>query len=213
MKHALALPEGQRIRAVDEALSRPSPTKQALAERIAALLRWIDRSSTRWRGVTMFDETPDALRARKDPLLELGFALDAERRALKDRRDAAEGAALRLRPAWREAVIAEAGRPVAPDANGSLRVTFGRVRGYSPREAVFMRPRTRRSRGVVEKHTGEDPFDVPARVREAFAAQRFGRWTDPGLGPGPGRASSRTATPPAATRAARRSTGRGTWWA
>jgi hypothetical protein len=129
----------------------------------------------------MFDETPDALQAREDPLLTLGFALDAERKTLKDRRDAETGTILRLRPAWRKAVIAEAGRPVAPDANGSLRVTFGRVRGYSPREAVTMAPQTTLA-GAVAKHTGQVPFDLPARVREAFAAKRFGRWADPALG-------------------------------
>ena len=82
---------------------------------------------------------------------------------------------------WRQAVIAEAGRPVAPDANSSLRVTFGRVQGYSPREAVTMTPHTTLA-GAIEKHTGQDPFDLPVRVREAFAARRFGRWADPGLG-------------------------------
>ncbi len=82
----------------------------------------------------MFDETPRALKARRDPLLDLGFALDAERKALKDRRDAAAGATLRLRPAWRKAVIAEAGRPVAPDANSSLRVTL-RPRARATRRA------------------------------------------------------------------------------
>ena len=35
--------------------------------------------------------------------------------------------------------------------------------------------------GVVEKHTGEDPFDVPVKVREAYAAGRFGRWRAAGL--------------------------------
>jgi hypothetical protein len=129
----------------------------------------------------MFDETPETLAARKDPLLDLGFALDAERKALKGRRDAAAGATLLLRPTWRKAVIAEAGRPVAPDANGSLRVTFGRVRGYSPQEAVTMAPQTTLA-GAMGKHTGQDPFDLPARLREAFAAKRFGRWADPALG-------------------------------
>jgi hypothetical protein len=70
---------------------------------------------------------------------------------------------------------------VAPDANSSLRVTFGRVRGYSPREAVTMAPQTTLA-GAVAKHTGEDPFDLPARVRDAFAVKRFGRWADPVLG-------------------------------
>jgi hypothetical protein len=179
VKRALALPARQRIRSVDEAFAGLAGD-DALAGRVAALYDGsrVDDASAR---LSMFDEPPDALRARKDALLDLGFALDAERRALKERRDAAAGAVLRLRPAWRRAVIAEAGRPVAPDANGSLRVTFGRVRGYSPREALRATPHTTLA-GVLEKHTGEDPFDVPLRVREAYAAGRFGRWVDPALG-------------------------------
>jgi len=179
VKRALALPAGQRILAVDDAFGGAADDA-AFDARIAELCgasRVFDLAARK----AMFDETPDALLARKDALLELGFALDAERRALRDRRNAAEGATLRLRPAWRKAVIAHAGRPVATDANGSLRVTFGRVRGYSPREAVFLAPHTTLA-GVIEKHTGEDPFDAPARVREAFAAKRFGRWADPFTG-------------------------------
>jgi len=178
MKRALALPADQRIAAVDAAFGGADDA--ALDARIAQLYgasRVFDLAARK----AMFDEDPEALRARQDPLLDLGFALDAERKALKERRDAAAGATLRLRPAWRKAVIAEAGHPVAPDANSSLRVTFGRVRGYSPREAVTMAPHTTLA-GAVEKHTGQDPFDLPARVREAFAAKRFGRWADPVLG-------------------------------
>jgi hypothetical protein len=179
VKRALALPAGQRIAAVDAAFGG-APDDAALDAAIGRLYassRVFDLAARK----AMFDETPEALRARRDALLELGFALDAERKALKDRRDAASGATLRLRPAWRKAVIAEAGRPVAPDANGSLRVTFGRVRGYSPREAVTMAPHTTLA-GAMEKHTGEEPFDLPARVREAFVAGRFGRWADPAHG-------------------------------
>ncbi len=175
---ALALPAGQRLAPVDALFG--GLTGEALAARLDALYagsRVFELAARR----AMFDETRDALRAREDPLLRLGLALDEERLVLKRRRDAASGAALEHRPAWRRAVAAHAGRPVAPDANGSLRVTFGRVEGYAPREAVLMAPRTTLA-GVVAKHTGEDPFDVPARIREAFAAGRFGRWRDAGLG-------------------------------
>jgi hypothetical protein len=129
----------------------------------------------------MFEETPDALRARHDPLIDLGFALDAERLALKSRRDVANGATLRLRPAWRKAVIAQAGKPVAPDANGSLRVTFGRVQGYTPREALTALPQTTLA-GVMQKHTGQDPFEVPEKIRRAYEEKRFGRWLAEDLG-------------------------------
>jgi hypothetical protein len=179
VKRALALPAGQRIRAVDEAFAGASEDG-ALDARVAQLTEAspvLDLAERK----AMFDEKPETLKARQDPLLDLGFALDAERSALKERRDTQAGAILRLRPAWRKAAIAAAGHPVAPDANSSLRVTFGRVRGYSPREAVTMAPQTTLA-GAVEKHTGEDPFDLTVGVREAFAAKRFGRWADAALG-------------------------------
>jgi hypothetical protein len=175
---ALALPRDQRLKPIDDLFG--GLEGEALARRIADLYagsRVFDPAVRK----AMFDEAPDALRARRDPLLDLGLAIDGERRALKARRDVASGATLRLRPVWRKAVIALAGKPVAPDANSSLRVTFGRVAGYTPREAVRMTPHTSLA-GVIEKHTGQDPFDAPLRLREAFAAKRFGRWVDPSLG-------------------------------
>jgi hypothetical protein len=179
VKRALALPRDQRIAAVD-ALFAAAADDAALDATIGSLYaasRVFDLASRK----AMFEENPEALRARQDPLLTLGFAIDEERKALKERSDAAEGATLRLRPVWRRAVTSEAGRPIAPDANGSLRVSFGRVRGYSPREAVTMSPHTTLA-GAVDKHTGVEPFDLPASVREAYQLKRFGRWADSATG-------------------------------
>ena len=66
-----------------------------------------------------------------------------------------------------------------PDANSTLRFTFGNVRGYSPVDGVeYQVPTT--LRGVMEK---EDPnsweFAVPARLKEIYAKQLYGagqRW-------------------------------------
>jgi hypothetical protein len=178
LRRALALPPDQRIAAIDALFAG---LDEAAAGRkvddLYAQSRVFDLATRK----TMFDERPEALRARKDPLVDLGFALDADRLALKARRDTATGATLRLRPAWRRAVIAEAGRPVAPDANSSLRVTFGRVEGYTPREALTASPQTTLA-GLIEKHTGQEPFNAPAKVREAVAAGRVGRWGVASLG-------------------------------
>ena len=116
----------------------------------------------------MFDETPAQLRARKDPLVNLGLALAEEISAIERRDESWKGAISRARPAWRRAVMAHAGKPVAFDANGTLRVSFGHVGGYQPRDGVVFTPQTTLS-GLVAKHTGEEPFNVPQRVREAAA--------------------------------------------
>jgi hypothetical protein len=128
----------------------------------------------------MFNETPEQLKARKDPLIDLAFELDAERRELRDRRNRWSGATLRLRPTWRRAVQSMNGKPMAPDANSTLRVTFGKVVGYSPRDGLMATPQTTLS-GVMAKHTGEGEYNVPAHIRDAVAERRFGRWVDSAL--------------------------------
>jgi hypothetical protein len=128
----------------------------------------------------MFEESAEQLRERRDPLLDLAFALDRELRALEEREDRFRGAVSRLRPRWQRAVIAHAGKPVAPDANGTLRVAFGKVQGYSPRDGVWMLPQTTVS-GAAAKHTGDEPFNLPRELLAAAPAAPGSRWADPRL--------------------------------
>ena len=67
-----------------------------------------------------------------------------------------------------------------PDANGTLRLTFGTVRGYSPEDAVYKSPATTLS-GVVAKTTGIAPFITPEKVLEMSAKQDFGPYLHPKL--------------------------------
>jgi hypothetical protein len=130
--------------------------------------------------LAMFDETVEELHARQDTLLELAFALDIELRQVDERRDRRQGAASRHRPTWRRAMAAFLDRPLDPDADGSLRVTMGQVRGYRPRDGVLMLPQTTLA-GVVEKHTGEAPFDTPDAVLARARTAGQSRWADPDL--------------------------------
>ena len=58
-------------------------------------------------------------------------------------------------------------RDFVPDANSTLRLTSGRVRPYSPADAVIKTPITT-LRGVLEKTTDVEPFDTPAVVKEKY---------------------------------------------
>jgi len=93
------------------------------------------------------------------------FAADVDPLSL-ERKNRWEGTISRLRPEWRRAVMAHAARPIAPDANSTLRVSFAHVQGYAPRDGVWYTPRTT-LRGVVDKHTNAEPFDVPEAVLAA----------------------------------------------
>jgi hypothetical protein len=67
-----------------------------------------------------------------------------------------------------------------PDANGTLRLTYGRVRGYSPADAVLMSPITT-VEGVIEKTTAQEPFDTPAKLIELYNKKEYGRFVHPQL--------------------------------
>jgi hypothetical protein len=170
-----SLPADSRVAAIDAYLAGNRDPENVRAK-VADLFARTHVTDADERA-KMFHETIDQLRARHDPLLDLAFALDLELRAWKEREDRFKGAIERLRPQWQRAVIAHAGKPVAFDANGTLRVALAHVEGYTPRDAVRYEPQTTVA-GLVEKNTGEDPFDAPKQLLDAAPAAKTSRWAD-----------------------------------
>ncbi len=62
----------------------------------------------------------------------------------------------------------------------ALRITYGQIKPYNPRDAVHYDYETTLT-GVIEKETGEDPFIVPEKLHDLWAKKDFGRWEDPKL--------------------------------
>lgn len=82
----------------------------------------------------------------------------------------------RLRLAYMQAFTEMKGiSPVYPDANSSLRFSYGYVKGYQSRESEFRTPFTT-MRGMIEKETGSKPFDLPSRLKDLQNARDFGRY-------------------------------------
>jgi hypothetical protein len=68
------------------------------------------------------------------------------------------------------------GEKLYPDANLTLRVTYGQVKGYSPRDAVHYGYQSTLT-GVMEKYIPDDPdFNVPAKLRELYDSKDFGSY-------------------------------------
>lgn len=123
------------------------------------------------------------LAASTDPLLRAAATLQPALLRLEDAAKQRAGELLRLRPAYMQALIAyrqSQGRAVYPDANSTLRVSFGRVSTLSPRDGVNYRALTTVA-GIVEKNTGVVPFDAPKPLLEAIARGDFGSTADPEL--------------------------------
>jgi len=67
-----------------------------------------------------------------------------------------------------------------PDANSTLRATYGKVEGYEPQDGVFYLPFTNLN-GVIEKYKpGDYEFDVPEKLRQLHANKDFGPYAENG---------------------------------
>ena len=63
-----------------------------------------------------------------------------------------------------------------PDANSTLRVTYGNVKGYNPRDAVKYDYYTYLD-GIMEKYKpGDYEFDVPEKIRTLYKNKDFGQY-------------------------------------
>jgi hypothetical protein len=70
----------------------------------------------------------------------------------------------------------KAGEPLYADANLTLRVTYGKVEGYQPKDGVLYKHYTTLS-GIIEKDNPEIyDYDVPAKLKQLSQSQDFGKY-------------------------------------
>ena len=187
---AAALPAGTRIPAVDAAAGlAPGMAREEAAKKIDAFLDGLYASTKlgdKAVRLELFEKgTRKELAASQDGFLKLAIALAPMEKELETQKYARDGARSRWAPLYAKARVAKAGGLLAPDANSTLRVTYGLVEGVVPRDGVIYVPQTRLA-GILDKHkAGDAEFDVPAPVREAIKAQQAsgkGPYVDPKLG-------------------------------
>ncbi len=127
------------------------------------------------------NKTPAELAASNDPFLQLIVALYPTYCELRERGKARDGRLGQLYGSLIEVKKAFLKRDFVPDANATLRMTLGHIRGYSPEDAVYKSPITT-LKGVVDKTTGEAPFITPQRILDLYKAKQFGRFAHQTLG-------------------------------
>lgn len=67
---------------------------------------------------------------------------------------------------------------IFPDANSTLRITYGKVKGYKPSDAVVYEPVSYLD-GVIEKYVpGDYEFDVPKKLIDLYTAKDYGNYAD-----------------------------------
>ena len=188
MGRAAALPAGQRMTGLDKLAGLTSgmtkaDSDMAVADYLEKLLGGTKMADKGFR-LGLLEKAPAEIAATKDPLVDLALALDPLYQENREATKRRQGASIRLRPRYMQALLAKSVGLVAPDANGTLRVTFGVVKGKPGPDGTLWTAFTT-LKGVEQKATGEGEFNAPARQLEAIRALRAGRRTpyaDPGLG-------------------------------
>jgi hypothetical protein len=177
---AAALPDEQRIVALDQAAGlRPGMPRAEAGKAIGAFLQGLfegTRLGDREFRLGLIEKSTADLLTTKDPFLVFAAAMEplaeANRQATKNR----AGASARLMPRYMEALLAKAGGRVAPDANSTLRVTYGQVKGVDAKDGLYYKPQTTLA-GIVQKNTGVGDFDAPKVQLDAIKALRSGKKT------------------------------------
>ena len=129
------------------------------------------------------DKAPAAFEASDDPFIQLAVAAYPLTLSDENKAKARAGkiqAARSVVMAGQLAFAKDQGRTLYPDANGSLRFTYGEVKGRA-RDGMIWTPFTT-AEGFVAKQTGRGDFDAPDAAIAKLKARDFGKYTDATLG-------------------------------
>ncbi len=174
------LPDAQRVAEFDAAFGRnPARMGKVLDDLYANT-----RLGSEDERLSRFAAARQGKALAPDPLIALAGPLVAAQLRLENQAKQRDGEQLRLRPAYMQALFAwraKQGRAVYPDANRTLRISYGKVEALHPRDAVSFAPVTTVA-GIVEKNTDAYPFDAPKPLLAAIAKGDFGTTADPALG-------------------------------
>ncbi|MEI6224049.1 MAG: S46 family peptidase [Deltaproteobacteria bacterium] len=171
---AAALPQSQRIEALDALIGitaglTETESKAKVDAWLVTLYGTPSKIADPKARLALFDGKPEDVLAAKDPFLDLAAALAPLDKANRDAAKARAGAVSRLGPVYMQAMLDKAGGLVAPDANSTLRVTFGTVKGVSPQDGVFYLPQTTLQGVVAKARKGDPEFDAPPALLAAAA--------------------------------------------
>ena len=171
-------PAAERVPTFDKALGL---TAQTTAADLPGLLDSYYANTTLGDTETrlaLMEADPATFEASDDPFIKLAVALYDYDRGLEDAAEERAGRSLALRPAYMDAITQwqrSEGQLTYPDANSTLRITYGNVMGGSPFDGMEYLPFTTLE-GITQKDTGKEPFNAPQRELDLIEAKDYGKY-------------------------------------
>lgn len=130
-----------------------------------------------------FLDNPSRKRLEKDPFFRiLNYTLDPYFEQIMPKRRAAQTELGELQRLYIEGLMKMyPNKNFYPDANSTPRLTYGNVKGYRPRDAVYYDYFTT-MKGIMEKEDPSDPeFVVSPQLKKLYREKNFGPYADNGV--------------------------------
>jgi Peptidase S46 len=126
--------------------------------------------------------TAAELKASKDPFVAAAQRIWPTVKAEEKRTDGVQGELMVLGNKYADAMRAALDGFLAPDANGTLRITYGTVKSFKPESTVEADWPFTTAAQILGKDKGTSPFDAPKSLLDAIKAKNYGPYADAALG-------------------------------
>jgi hypothetical protein len=177
-------PQEYRVVPLDKALGLDGITDaDLLAEKLDTFYSETTLNNAETR-LSLMDAKSEELEKSDDPFIKLAVAIYDEDIAQEKAAKGRAGRNTMLQSKYMQAIIAwqkAQGFTAYPDANSNLRVTYGNVMGGSPKDGMRYTPFTTLE-GIVEKDTGEAPFNSPQSQLDLIKSADYGKYELKSLG-------------------------------
>lgn len=175
LRRAEQLPANQRIAALDKRFAGLQGDARRKAQDDFVRIATEDKYSAAEALSSLFEMSADQMRNSGDTFIQTVLELAAEIQKNQANTAQFNQIVTSTRPLYLQGMSEMRAITPYPDANSTLRFTYGFVKGYSPREAIIYQPFTTLT-GVMEKDTGREPFNAPVKLRELWQRKDYGNY-------------------------------------
>ena len=188
LSHYISLPQRDRIQSIDQffGLSKTTTANfdpETLRNKLTLMYKTTQLNSQAQR-LAWMNKTLADFEGSDDPFIQLAVSSFQERKLIENRSKEIAGNIQAYRPLYMAALIAyfnDNNLPVYADANSTLRITYGNVKGYSPQDGLTATPYTSLE-GIVAKDTGIAPFKAPVEQLALIKQKIYGSYVKKSLG-------------------------------
>ncbi len=134
--------------------------------------------------LSLIDLSLDELNSIEDPFINIARILFDEQMDYENIAKSEASEKQRLKSTFIKSLrkyYKSIGKSLYSDANGTLRITFGNVKGVSLEDGITYGPFTRLE-GINKKHSGEEPFNAPDKLMDLISQKNYGRYELESLG-------------------------------